>query len=357
MILPFLYKRATDKKRINQWTVEIEDNKYRTISGFVGMTQTTSNWTVCAAKTYCTAAEQADKEARALYRKRVEKGFTPSIEACDEEAYFQPMLAKDWLEEKSNIRYPLYTQPKLDGIRCIVNSEGMWSRNGKRIVSAPHIFRDLEPLFSADPSLIFDGELYADKFANDFNRICSIVKKTKPTQADIEEAERNIQYHIYDLPSCKSTFFDRIVMLNLKNLPPSCITVPTYIVNNENEVNSYYERFVDAGYEGQIIRRDALYENKRTRSLLKHKHFITEEYEILDVLVGEGNKQNMAGAFLMRIGDTTFKATPKFSWDECIEILQNKHEYIGKMGTVRYFNLTPDGIPRFPYMIAVRDYE
>jgi hypothetical protein len=39
------------------------------------------------------------------------------------------------------------------------------------------------------------------------------------------------------------------------------------------------------------------------------------------------------------------------------ELLENKKDYIGKMATVRYQNLTPDGIPRFPVMITVRDFE
>ena len=32
-------------------------------------------------------------------------------------------------------------------------------------------------------------------------------------------------------------------------------------------------------------------------------------------------------------------------------------DLIGKEATIKYFNLTPDGVPRFPYVIAIRDYE
>jgi hypothetical protein len=31
----------------------------------------------------------------------------------------------------------------------------------------------------------------------------------------------------------------------------------------------------------------------------------------------------------------------------------NKNELIGKSATVKYFNLTPDGVPRFPYVIKI----
>lgn len=353
-----LYKRATDKKRINQWTIEVEDNKYRTVSGFVGMKQTTSEWTVCEEKSYCTAAEQATKEAVALYRKRQEKGYFVDINKCDEEVYFQPMLAQDWDDRKDEVTFPLATQPKLDGIRCIVKHDGMWSRTGKYIVSAPHIFEALKPLFDTDSSLIFDGELYADKFNNDFNKICSLVKKTKPTYEDLKESAHNIEYHIYDLPSENKPFFQRFSKLNSLNLPSCCVKVKTEQVDNLNDVVAFYEDYMAAGYEGQILRVNSLYENKRSKNLLKHKSFFDKEFLIVDLLEGEGNKRNMVGAFLMQ--DTNgkqFKATPKFTWDDCINMWANKNYYIGKMGTVKYFNLTPDGVPRFPYMIGIRDYE
>ena len=32
-------------------------------------------------------------------------------------------------------------------------------------------------------------------------------------------------------------------------------------------------------------------------------------------------------------------------------------EYIGKEATIRFFQLTPDGIPRFPFAVGFRDYE
>jgi hypothetical protein len=39
------------------------------------------------------------------------------------------------------------------------------------------------------------------------------------------------------------------------------------------------------------------------------------------------------------------------------ELLEKADDLIGKEATVKYFNLTPDGVPRFPYVIAIRDYE
>ena len=177
MLFPILYKYATDKKRINQWQIEVKGDCYRTISGFYGMTLTTTAWTCCSPKNVdksnaTTGAEQAVAEATSLHNKRIEKGYVDDLNKLGKnKIHFEPMLAKKWEDEKMRVRLPVYVQPKLDGIRCIADKDGLWSRNGKPILSVPHIHDSLKPLFNANPSLILDGELYCDKLANDFNKI------------------------------------------------------------------------------------------------------------------------------------------------------------------------------------------
>ncbi len=361
MKLDKLYSRATNGK-INTFEIEVDGNKYRTITGYKNMKLTTSEWTVCEAKSYCSAEEQALKEATAIHRKKIETGSFIDVNQIDNKVFFEPMLAKDWNKEKSKIKFPVYSQPKLDGIRCIVRADGMWSRNGKQIVSAPHIFEILKPLFKINPDLIFDGELYADKFANDFNAICSLVKKTKPTTEDLIESAKQIQYHIYDLPSYNAVFTQRYKHLNkmLTNYHSSIVVVPTDQIDNMNDVAGYYEDYVNLGYEGQMIRLDEKYENKRSKYLLKHKSFIDEEYTILDVVEGIGNKTGMVGSFVFenKTGKR-FNSSPKFNWEECTKMWNERENLIGKSATVKYFNLTPDGVPRFPYVIKIarEDYE
>jgi DNA ligase-1 len=353
MELKTLYSRSV-KGKINEFIIEIEGDKYRTITGFTDGIKTTSQWTLCKAKSYCTAEEQALKEATAIHRKKKETGSFENIKDIDNEIHFEPMLAHKWEDQMSKIKFPVFSQPKLDGIRCIVKKDGMWSRNGKKIVSAPHIFESMKSLFDKDSSLIFDGELYADKFANDFNAICSLVKKTKPTSEDLNESRIKIQYHIYDLPSNNDTFVKRYKELTNMSLPKCCILVKTEQLDNLNDVNAYYEDYMSAGYEGQMIRLDSKYENKRSKSLLKHKSFIDEEYIILDVEEGGGNKTGMVGSFVFKTKEgKIFNSSPKFNWEECIKMWNDRKNLIGKTATVKYFNLTPDGVPRFPYVIKI----
>jgi len=358
MKLNTLYKRAVNGK-INEWTVEVENNCFRTISGYTDGVKTTSEWTCCSGKNLgkkneTTSEQQALAEAQAMWTKKLELGSYESIDDIDKPKFFNPMLAHKFEDYKDKITYPVYSQPKLDGIRCIVKADGMWSRNGKKIVSAPHIYEAMKPLFESNPDLIFDGELYADKFANDFNAICSLVKKTKPTSNDLAKSKESIQYHIYDLPSCSGTFTQRNKALIDIGVPRGCVIVTTDKVNNENELMGCYSAYVDWGYEGQMIRLDKEYESKRSKSLLKHKSFIDEEYIILDVVEGEGNKTGMVGSFVFesKTGHI-FNSSPKYSWDECKELWKQRQELIGKSATVKYFNLTPDGVPRFPYVINI----
>ncbi|CAB4138544.1 DNA ligase [uncultured Caudovirales phage] len=352
MKLSKLYSRSTTGK-VCTWEIEINQNKYRTISGFDGMKLTTSEWTTCDAKSYCTAEEQALKEATAIHRKKMETGSFEDINQIDNKVFFEPMLAKDYTKEKVN--FPVYSQPKLDGIRCIVRADGMWSRTGKRIISAPHIFESMKHLFEVDPNLIFDGELYADKFANDFNAICSLVKKTKPTEHDLLESAKAIQYHIYDLPSHNTNFSIRIGALNKINLPECCVVVLTDYVETETELMELYGEYVNDGYEGQMVRLDNKYENKRSKYLLKHKSFVDDEYTILGVKEGIGKLKGKAGALIFEGFESSINGNHKY----LEEIWNRRDELIGKEATVKYFNLTPDGQPRFPKVINIGrgDYE
>jgi ATP-dependent DNA ligase len=363
MKLDTIYKK-TKTGATQEWTIEVVGNKYRTHSGQVGGAITTNEWTVCYGKNVGRANETTDKEqtmaeAIAKRTKKLESGYFENIKHINKTQYFEPMLASKWEDSKDKITYPIFSQPKLDGIRCVVTKDGMFSRNGKPIISAPHIRESLDDIFDVYPDLILDGELYADKFANDFNKIVSLVKKTKPTDTDLKESKKNIQYWIYDLPDNDIQFGERCERLhelfeNYNSFSKHCVEVETDICNDEDEVMGLYEEYVDNGFEGQMLRLNKEYENKRSKSLMKHKSFVDEEYTILDIVEGEGNRTGTAGYMVFEtIEGKRFKSNVKGTWDETAEMLKSKKKLIGKQATIKYFNLTPDGIPRFPYVINI----
>lgn len=361
MKLPKLFKRAVNGKTL-EWQVEVKDECFRTISGYTDGVKTISEWTCCEAKNVgkknaTSPAEQADAEALAMWTKRKELGSFESISDIDTPIYFKPMLAHDYNDYKDKIKFPIYSQPKLDGVRCIVKADGMWSRNGKPIISAPHIFESLKPLFEQDPDLIFDGELYADKATTDFNTIISCVRKTKPTAEDLAISANCIEYYIYDIPSVNGVFSKRIDELYEMDLPKCCVKVLTIICINEDVINHYYNRYMSHGYEGQILRVDSHYENKRSKSLLKHKSFVDAEFEIKGVVEGNGNLTGKVGKLQFEINGKPFESAVNGDWEYIERLWHSKDGLIGKMATVKYFELTPDGIPRFGKVIAIRDFE
>jgi DNA ligase-1 len=353
MKLKKLYQRAL-KKKVNTWEIEVEDNKYRTITGFEGFKLTTSDWQICEAKTYCTAEEQALKEAQAIFDKKLELGYFEDINDIDKSTLFKPMLAQKY--EDVDITFPCYTQPKLDGIRCIIKADGMWTRTGKKIVSCPHVFDELETVFEMQPDLIFDGELYNHQFKHDFNKITSLVKKTKPTLSDLEASKHLIEYHIYDLPSSNKSFDGRLedlqdLISDLFNCfsSSSVVYVTTQEVNNQKELDEFYHDWMEEGYEGQMIRTNSNYENKRSKTLLKRKEFSDDEFEILAVNEGTGKLAGRVGHMMFKSkSGHYFSSTINGTQEYLSELWEQRDELIGKFATVKYFNLTPDGVPRFP---------
>jgi DNA ligase-1 len=345
------------------WTIFVEDDKYRTEFGQVdGKIQTTA-WTNAYTTNEGRANqrdqfEQARFEAEALWKKKKDSGYYESISDIDTVGFVEPMLAKNFDDYKNKIKFPVFAQPKLDGIRCVVTKDGMFSRNGKVINSCPHIRKELQYVFDQYPHMILDGELYCDKLNNDFNKICSLVKKTKPTEEDLEEAATTIQYWVYDIVDTGLTFEERIRMI--EKVIDTSVTiqkVPTGKLNNVEDVDVHYGACMDHGFEGQMIRLNGVYENKRSKSLLKRKEFQDREYTILDVIEGEGNRNGLAGAMVFE-NELGIKFNSNIKGDRAYlkELLVNKAEYIGREATVKYFNLTPsNNLPRFPYVIKIRE--
>jgi ATP-dependent DNA ligase len=136
------------------------------------------------------------------------------------------------------------------------------------------------------------------------------------------------------------------------------VIVETTEVDSREHLDELYEGYVGQGYEGQMIRIDGAYENKRSPKLLKRKEFMDREYTILGYEEGEGNRTGTIKHFKFKNEDgREFNSNVKGSFEYLAELLDNADDLIGVDATIKFFNLTPDGVPRFPYVVAIRDYE
>jgi DNA ligase-1 len=368
MLLPTLYKKRSDGD-IQEWSIEIVKNAFRVTSGKSDGKKAVNEWTHCNGKNKgrsneTTDEEQAQVEAQAKWDKKLAADYALDTGSVDDIGYIKPMLAKNWDDYGDKVEFPVYAQPKLDGIRCIATKDGLKTRTGKDIVAVPHIFESLQSFFEEHPDVILDGELYCDKFDNDFNAICHHVRRSNVTVVSLEKA-KVIEYHVYDIVDSTMSFFGRTEFIKWKlaplaerNLCPYIVPVETWFVPDKEKLDELYGQWQEQGYEGQMVRIDAPYENKRSKSLLKRKEFQDAEYTILGYGEGIGNRTGTVGYFEFKTeAGKEFHSNIKGDREYLIGLLERGDDLIGQTATIKYFNLSPDNVPRFPYVVAIRDYE
>lgn len=211
-----LYKRRLDGK-IQRTIVHFEEvtGRYRTItcqgtsypSGFVYelSSEIISEWTFPEAKNVgkkneTTVREQGLAEVKSKITKMLDSGYVEDIKNVDNPRITKiAMLAKGFdeqsVQKEIDMNGHVFAQPKLDGVRCIATSQGLFTRSGKRIMGMDHIEAQLiDEVFNIYPDLVLDGELYNHDFRDDFDEIISAVRKE--ANLDPEQAQK-IQYHIY----------------------------------------------------------------------------------------------------------------------------------------------------------------
>ena len=369
LTLPTLYKR-TVLGDIQSWTITVEGNAYHTVSGKLNGKLVKNSPVICEAKNVrransTTPQEQALIEARAKWVKKKNEGYSETIETVDAvvEHVVRPMLAKEYHDYKHRITFPIYSQPKLDGLRCIVTRSGAWSRNWKPFATLEHIQELLKPLFDKFPSIVaFDGEVYNHDYRDDFNSICSLVKQTKVTEEDLSRAREKVQYHIYDYVDAEQIEFSARTeqlesYLEEINSPDKILyRVDTRRCETQEELDDSMGLYIEEGYEGQMVRYAAsLYEHKRTDKLLKRKEFVDAEFEIIGYREGKGNRQ---GCIILRCKTAEgkeFDSSVKGSVDYVSKLYSVGDSLVGLMATIKYQRLTPDGIPKFLTCVKFRD--
>jgi ATP-dependent DNA ligase len=179
-----------------------------------------------------------------------------------------------------------------------------------------------------------------------------MVRKTKPKPEDFVKSKELVQYHVYDtfVITEPDMPFRKRELLRYEASNEFVKIVPTMQVENLRGINSLYEGYLEHGYEGQMVRVDTKYENKRSKVLLKRKEFITAEFEVIEMLEGQGNWQGAVKHFVLPLNaEKNFQAGVRGDMLTLRNLLEDgqKPEWV----TLRYFTPTPDGVPRFPVVI------
>lgn len=371
MKFPTLYKKSSTGK-IQQWEIIVEDNTYWTEHGYINHTITTGRPTTCQGKNIGRANEttpesQAYSEAESKWKKQLDKGYFDSLSKAQNNIVVLPMLAHEYTKRGKDIKMPCFVQPKLDGIRCLIIRREkeviLMSRKGKEFTRLDHIRYsiEIEDWFQKHPNIILDGELYGHTLP--FEKISGAVRREKLKPED-EHIEKDVRFNVYDcinVDKPKEDFvmrYGRIEDHFAHNSHPVALVKTEHLALRDH-IQERHDKYVEQGYEGIMLRNaDGHYAlNKRSKDLQKYKNFQDSEYQIVGFEQGRGNAEGTVIWFCKTEDGKHFKVRPRGTDEQRREWYQNGINYIGKYLTVRYQELSADGVPRFPVGIAIRDYE
>jgi len=157
-----------------------------------------------------------------------------------------------------------WVSEKLDGVRGYWDGKQLISRQGN-VFAAPQ-------WFTADfPEQPLDGELWIAR--GKFEEVTSIVR----TQQGADERWRNVSFMIFDLPSSKATFTDRLtIMEQLVNASrsPYLKMIKQQKISTHQALQKTMDEVIEGGGEGLMLHHiDAYYQVKRSQDLMKLKRY------------------------------------------------------------------------------------
>ena len=277
-----------------------------------------------------------------------------------------PMLAHTYdpattttKNKKNDIVFPCYVQPKLDGLRCICYmnmSNGKvvaQSRTGAYFETVEHICAELRPVFMQNPGLILDGELYTTELP--FEELAGLIKRKKTSDPNIQ----CIKYHIYDIVVDGVSYserHDRIVQI-LYGTKCHLEVVDTRLIHTLGEFRQAFGEYVEAGYEGIMLRNaNGMYcQNYRSHDLQKYKEFVESEYPIVGFKEATGRDAGTVIWVCKTAEEREFSVRPRGTQEQRRQWFHDGQKYQGKLLTVIYQELSELNVPRFPVGKAIRD--
>jgi hypothetical protein len=186
-----------------------------------------------------------------------------------------------------------------------------------------------------------------------------VKRQTLKPGDDIKQLK--VQFHVYDIVS-EDPYEERLsrlqALMTAKKFRYICL-VKTEVAATKEDVNRLHATYVAEGYEGIMLRNAAgLYSvGNRSADLQKYKEFLDSEYPVIGFKEGEGLEVGCVIWLCRTPEGREFACRPRGSREERQVLFAEGAAYVGKPLTVRYQELTEDGIPRFPVGITFRDYE
>lgn len=319
--------------------------------------------------------EQQAKWYSRVIRRDLRAGF--GVDAANKAGMdipeFEVMLAKDGKEYKKLSTLlsssKCLASPKLDGYRCFAVVDGeadvvtLYTRNGEVYQNFPSIVDSFGKMyFGTGQKIVFDGEIMSDDF-NSMQR-SAFASKRGTTVGDVT-------YHIFDaIPfseyesnSYKTKTMARYELLKYEwNKGLSSFSnlklVDQVKVSSEDEILELEKHFISQGYEGVMVKPDIpYYMGRKTGGLMKFKTMLSMDCEVIGTYEGEGRNAGRLGGLTVRQENNGLSCDvgSGFTDAERSVLYNSRSEILGRLVEVKYQELTPDGIMRFPIFVRWRD--
>lgn len=374
------------------WCEELHCYLIERSSGLLGGKQTVAApLEIHRGKSSRTVTEQATLQYKSELKKYLDKGYKNikdlniseltleaaeealPMEKTDQNGILKPMLAKKYQDASPKLlENEWYASRKINGVRCLIffkDGEITTASRGATDYDVPttniRCHPDLIEFFNNHPNIILDGELY--KFGYTLNQISGLCRKQ-----EWDDKMNSLEFYMYDVVDLEKPFIARYNIiqqikqeLHLDFDPEKdwnedelkIQVVPHDKISGADNIKKLHDKFVSEGWEGLVIR-DLVTPYRpgaRGNFMLKYKAYHDSEY--LTVALEEGLRREDFTFVMQTPSGLTFNAKPIGSRELKEYYRANLDQIIGKMATVKYFEMSGAGtdIPQQPIWIGVRD--
>lgn len=286
---------------------------------------------------------------------------------------YKPMLATQ-IDDLSKLSYPLYVSKKLDGIRATIFNGVAYSRSLKLI---PNLSIQKWAKENAQYLEGLDGEFIKGSPTSE-----TVFRDTTSFVMSIDKMG-DFQFFAFDQVHILATAQERQEALEALPMIPRVVLLEQTSVRSEVELEAYRTKAVEEGYEGAMVKKmNGKYKFGRSSIkeglLLKLKLFKDFDYEIVGFECKYHNSNEAKVNELGRTSRSTSKEgmipmdtlgvlylrTPEGKEFGCgsgfddktrDELWAVRDSLVGKLATVKYFDVGGYDVPRFGVFKAIRD--
>lgn len=273
-----------------------------------------------------------------------------------------------------------FVSRKLDGVRCllIVDEKGnvsSFSRSGKKFETLSLIENQIKS--TGITSKVFDGEVckFTGDDKDDFQSIMKEIRRKNHVindavfyvfdMIDLDDFNKQKSNHLFNKRQYHLKDFCFKNKAALKNVEVLEQTSVKSLDQLSMFINAFKKDQNRSHWEGLIVRKDAPYQGKRSRDILKVKTFHDAEYNVKSVIFGpfryvKNNievEEEMLSAVVIEHKDNLVQVGSGFSIDQRKHFFNYPEDIIGKSITVQYFeesqNQLGENSLRFPVVKAI----